>query len=423
MLLTLGSVAAEHGGTDDFEADGLAQRWTGVGDIRASREIEEGNAFVRVRADRGGILASRAGIPVPEYRKTGAIRFRCRVPEGFAVEDLVVEIQIYSESRRGARFWRKLDLTDEPVGQWLTSEIPLAFFRHSGGFHLDWGEVERFGFYFRNAGVLDLDDIAWVAANDRHPAPWLTPQVLAPLAFGEATDVVRTIEAGRFVVLTDAPVEAEGARLELARLEAAVAGIFPGVSRPRERRVPLLIFAAEGDYRNFWPSFGEAFDSISPPPRSDGYAALGVAAAWHDPAQGPVRPVLLHEACHALLAPEFGLANRSEWLHEGLASYFQLPWTGQDLVDLNRTRIRTGNLEPLAKLCDGSPISLEKYAQAALLVKWLVEDEERLESLRRAIERMSREGTTDLGKFVEDDFGISLEELETRWHRWAEGLL
>ena len=37
---------------------------------------------------------------------------------------------------------------------------------------------------------------------------------------------------------------------------------------------------------------------------------LGIAGSFYDPAQGSVRPVYLHEACHALIARTFGLASQ-----------------------------------------------------------------------------------------------------------------
>ena len=389
-----------------------------LGDGRAERVAHDGadlageglgGKLLRVAGESGTIVAIRSGAPRPDYRGSRAIRFWLRAPDATADAPLTVEVQLHSRDRR-ARFWHKVTL-DEPA--WRREEIPLRYFRHSGGFYLDWDEIERFGWYFRDAGTLELDGIEFPPAETPGETA-LRPVDLNRIAFAGNGG---THTSAHFTVVTDAEFEVAELLAELERLHGLVAADFPGVAARRER-VPLLVFAREADYRAFWPAFAGKFRAEIAPPTSDGFAALGVAATWHDPAQGAVRPVMLHEATHGLLAREFGLANRSEWLHEGLASRYQLHWTRQDATALMKPRFLRGQATPLSRLCDGGPITLRDYSQAVLVVEWMLGDPARRRAFDAALAEMRKRGSTKMQALAPDCFGQDLAALERAWSDW-----
>lgn len=391
----------------------LAERWTAIGELNVSRDTGEGEPFVRIRGEGGSMLVTRAETEPPDYLNSAMLSLRCRAPEATDEAPVSFEIQLHSGTRRGARFWRRIDLADS---DWHEIAIPLAFLRHSGGFSMRWEEVERFGFYLRSPAVLDLDRIEF--SDPKGEGPRLTPERLQAVAFPEpAQSAIH--RAGPFSIVTDASIDEGSHAEELIRLRERIAVHFPAVLEDPPVPIPLVVFEAEEDFRAFWPRFAEAFNSAMEPPTAGGYAALGVAATWQDRSRETIRPVLFHEACHALLERAFGISNTGEWLHEGLANFYQLHWSGQDLVELTAPRVREGRLAPLVRLADGSPIGMDLYADAALFVQFLLDDSDRLGRLRAAVAKMAESGSTALAPLAEEFFGQSLEQLEARWLEWA----
>ena len=108
-----------------------------------------------------------------------------------------------------------------------------------------------------------------------------------------------------------------------------------------------------------------------------GCGVSGVSGSYYSDDFGAVRPVYVHEFCHALLAQALGLSNASEWLHEGLASHYQLRWLKESARELLAQRIATGRLLSLETLANGKPIEVDAYADAALLIDWFLADKER----------------------------------------------
>ena len=114
------------------------------------------------------------------------------------------------------------------------------------------------------------------------------------------------------------------------------------------------------------------------------------------------------------------MANSSEWLHEGLANYYQLDWTKQDIHKLNRARLRNGKMRSLRDLLSGQRIPMDDYAQVTLWTKWLLSDELRRKQFAEAMSEMRKRNSTRLEPICEKAFGKKLEEMELEWLRWAE---
>ena len=406
---------------DDFDgSEKLSQRWTAIGSIGVGRVKAPANAPV---SGVEGMLSSCAAeadskflvnqrFKRPKYEEFDKIRFRIRVEEATRDQPVAFEFQCFSQERRAA-LWRKFTISDDG---WQVVELPMEFFRYTAGASLGWPEVSRFGFHFRQRCSVMIDGIELVASSD-DANPYLTPSEIAGLAFGEQHSQHTN---DRFAVLTNEKrVNGPNVLKELDRLFELIYADFPRLPKPL-RRVPVLVFSKEDEYRKFWTRFGNQFASHVPAVRSDGYSLLGVAGTYHSEEYGSIRPVLLHEACHAILEPSLGLSNSSEWLHEGLANYYQLNWTKQDLVQLTRKRIDQGTFTPLRQLTNGERIRLHDYAFATLFVKWLIEDEARREQLFRCLSEMRQRNSTALEPICEKQFGKSVNELELEWIRWAK---
>ena len=328
---------------EDFDgAEKLSRRWTAVGDIGVERKLVAedvelsgvGGHVVLCKVAGGATLVVKDGFPRPDYEKFDKIRFRICAEVASKEKPIAFEFRAFSTSRR-ASLWRKFSVQSN---EWQVVELPMEFFRYSSGANLGWDEVSRFGVRFRNAGAVSLDGFELVADDDGSPR--LTVEQLASFAFGHNDDADGvTIERDkRFAVITNDPrVDVKQAIAEFNKLFDLIYGDFPELAKPTAL-VPTLIFANDREYRRFWPKFGAAFAAEVPPVTSSGYSLLGVAGSSYSDEYGPVRPVLVHETCHALLGRPLGVSNASEWLHEGLANYYQLNWTKAERI---RTRPET----------------------------------------------------------------------------------
>ena len=404
---------------EDFDSNvKLSRRWTAAGEISVRRidvpdeEDSPGvnGKLVRLQGLAKSQFAVRPDFPHPAWTTADLIRFRIRTPEALPGIPVTLEFHAFSKDRP-ATIWRKFA---SETDQWQTVELPLHLFRWSRGASVDWSNVSRFGFSLRDPATVLIDGIELVANDDG--APWITPEQCASIAFGEDATFFR---GELFIVVTNEPrTDGKQALAEFERLYELVYRDFPDLPRP-ERPLPVLVFATKKQFIDFWPRLAGRYASVVPPVRSNGYSLLGIPASYYSEEFGPVRPVLVHEACHALLGPATGLSNSSEWLHEGLANYYQLNWTQQDPFALNRRPIMEGRHTPLRELTNGRRIGMKRYAQATLFVKWLLEDQQRRKQFAEAMQTMRKRCSTDLAPVCEQHFGKSIDDLELEWLRWA----
>ena len=145
---------------------------------------------------------------------------------------------------------------------------------------------------------------------------------------------------------------------------------------------------------------------------------VGIAGSYYDPAQGSVRPVYLHEACHVLIARSFGIASQGGWLQEGLANYYQLRWGKKDTGVFAKNLLAKRRMVPLGKLLDGSTVELKNYAQVALFIEWILAT--RKERLLPVIRAMAKQGSSALEPLAKVHFGGSIPRLEKEWIRWLK---
>ncbi len=404
----------------DFEEAGLARSWTAGGPIRAARRrITEppsatsyGGHVLEISAQGGAGIYTRPDTPLPELDRQRAFSFWINARDVRAGQPLVLEIR-FAEVGRPAWLWRKVEV-DAPG--WQRIEIPLMRFRPKTGVSVDWDDVRRFGFTFRNDGDVAIDTIRLVS-GDGPDAADLSLEQLRRDAFGDAEDV-RVRQGDTFAVLTDDPgLDLDALMAALDTMADATRVDFPDLS-PIDRPVPLVVFARETDYRNFWPQFAEAYNAEIAEPTADGFTALGIATTSSGDDPGHLRPVMIHEAHHALWSQISGLGNTSAWLAEGLAVRYQLRYMNRSLDGLiDRIMAGRATVLPWTRLTDGRPITTSHYWQAASVIAWMLDDPQRRPAFHRALEQMRIRCSTDLRPLAEPIFGQSLQSLEEQWVR------
>lgn len=115
-----------------------------------------------------------------------------------------------------------------------------------------------------------------------------------------------------------------------------------------------------------------------------------------------------------------GLDNRGEWLLEGLATRYQLAFSGQDIGPVLRAGLADARgWTPFEDLLYGEPIQEARYWQAALVIDWMLADPSRRDRFFAALEAMRRRGSTDLRPLVQGRFGVTLAEIESSWLAWS----
>lgn len=407
---------------ENFEQPGsLGDRWTANQGMKLERvyvppEVRhEGveRRMLQVDAVEGGYFASKPDFPRCRFHAATMVKFRVEAPHASAKNPMVFEFQVFALERKAWR-WRKVTI-DSPG--WRTVELSTKYFRHSPAAYLPWEETRRFVFRFRNAGRLNLDTIELVDASFLTRPGELSLKEIAELAFGSKGK----IHSGKhFAVLTDET------RLKPAETLAALDQMlvlfltdFPELKVPKTP-LPLLIFSAQSDYQAFWGKLAEKFNDKGPVPESQGYTMLGIAGSYFDPVLGSVRPVYVHEACHALMTRLFGLASEGDWLHEGLANYYQLRWGKQDMGAIAKNLIAKGRVTSLQRLLDGRPIGLENYAQAALFIEWLMIESTRKARLLPTIRFMAKRCSTAFEPASKIHYGAGIDRIQNAWIPWLK---
>ena len=407
---------------ENFEQLGeLGDRWMASKGMRLERVSvpvgirHEGveRTMLQVNAVAGGYFASQPDFPRCRFHAASSVKFRVEAPDATLENPLVFEFQVYATERNAWR-WSKVTL-DTPG--WRTVELPTRYFRHSPTAYLPFEETRRFAFRFRNAGRMNLDTIELVDASFTMRPGELTLKEIGQLAFGEKAMIHR---GKTFAVITDEPrLKADETLAALDKMLAMVLADFPTLKAPKSIS-PLLVFSDEAHYRAFWKELAAKFNSQGPTPTSDGYSMLGIGGSYYDPRLGSVRPVYAHEASHALMARLFGIASEGDWLHEGLANYYQLHLTNQNPASIAKTLVAQRRLIPLNQLLNGRPLQIKEYAQAALFIEWIMANGTRKERLLPAIRYMAKKGSTAFEPAAKVHFGASVERIQTSWLRWMQ---
>ncbi len=405
----------------DFEKDALGEGWTAGGDIRASREPAAGEgatgqALRLAAGGSGGVYTKSAGVPA-DWSGFSHVTFRACPVLAAGDAPVVMEVQVLEADGR-TRFWRKIELAR---GGWQSVEVRLAAMRWSAGRVPQWDAVSRLGFYLRGKGEVWIDDVAVRPAGPR-AAQW-SPKELALLAFGaDRAGKIRPLANTDLLLLSDAAeLDPDKLAAHLAKVAQAVYADFPQ-ARARRAPVALLVFADRKEYRDFTIRLANELASQATAPKSDGYTLQGIATSYYDDQAGTLRPTYTHEYVHALLGRTLRLQNSGEWLQEGLAVRYQLRFHPQANVgEIIRQGLGDANFRlPLATLCNGRSIPMNRYWQAMTVADMLLGHERYAKRVPALLEAVSKAGSTDLGPHLQPVLETSWERLETDWRVWCE---
>jgi hypothetical protein len=410
----------------DFNKEKLTADWTAVGGdrIEASRQrLPASNVRDRFAPDGQGVTVRTKG-------NSGLVCRSQRVPQDWSAFDSVsfwvhrdagepisnMEVQFY-EADGKARLWRKV--TVEHTG-WKQYSFPLEWCRWGEGRIPRWNRIDRFGFWFRDPAELSFDSIT-VSKTPAVRSDFLSPDVLAELPGIFGGERVRRKETPEVVILTNvAELEIE----ELAnRLTKRVAEWRRDLGfLEQSAATPLLIvFATREQYEQFAPRLGAQFNSVAAAPQSDGYTISGIATSYWNEQQGTDRPVYTHELFHSFLVRTLRIDTKGEWLHEGLASMYQIrahpPENMSRLVmdGLKNERFRT----PFQKLCAGERIPENRYWQAATLLEMMFATPQYREKLPKLFASFQRLGATDLDPHL-DFLDTTWAELSADWASYCQ---
>jgi hypothetical protein len=398
----------------DFEEAGLSRQWTAVGQIKLARSPLAAPVDESAKPEREGPAPSGFALSISAMAPSGAYTLlgvapakleeaaNCelwiyRSPEEAKTRPTAtIEVQ-FLEADGKTRFWRKADLTHQG---WKRVDLPLRWFHRGDGRVPSWDNVQRFGLWLRSAGEIQVDAISFRKEEGNNAE--LSKDDLLKTAFAASDQRdVRAKSADGLLLMTDA------AELDLDQLAERLGKVRANLNEDlafldRSGEAPLIVFASEQEYREFPMRLAAKLNAEAAPARSDGFTMLGIATSFYDPAQGHGRPVYSHEIAHAILTDWLRMGNKGEWLHEGLATRYQLRFHPQ--ADVSRI-VAEGLADPakrldLAALTSGEPIPTNRYWQAATLVDMLLADPKYSARLEKLFAAIASAGSTRLDPHV-----------------------
>ena len=423
LVASAGLARAGQGGAKvlfDFEKDALGDGWTAGGDVQASREAAAGKhaagQALRIRAGGpGGVYTKAAGVP-GDWSGFSHVSFRVCPVSASGDDPVVMELQVLEGDGR-TRFWRKIELAKPG---WQSVEVRLAAMRWGAGRVPQWDAVSRLGFYLRSKGEVWIDDVAVLPAGQR-AAEW-SPKELTELAFGAdgAAKAKQACNDDLLLMSDAADLDADKLAAHLTKVAQAVYADFP---QAKARRGPamLLVFADHKSYQDFTLRLAGELASEAAPPKSDGYTLQGIATSYYSEQAGTLRPTYTHEYVHALLGRALRLQNSGEWLQEGLAVRYQLRFHPQANVgEIIRQGLDDANYRlPLATLCNGKPIPMNRYWQAMSVADMLLGHERYAKRVPALVEAIVKAGSTDLGPHLQPVLEGDWPALEADWRTWC----
>ncbi len=355
---------------DGFDKARLSLGWTAVGGIEAVREdlpeseVKGGTApsdrgvTIKTRG-KGGIYTRSARMP-NNWSTFGELSFWIYRSKGEATRRQQSELEVQLlEADPKARFWRKVTVSHEG---WKEIRVPLVWTRWGSGRIPRWDRIDRVGFWFRDAAELSIDTIS-VTQTQTARTSFVGVNHLKEVAF-PITDVDDTGKArisrhDVIDIVTDVP-ELDAGKLarQFAVLQKSLLNDFPFFKAPSTPAV-LIVFSDRDAYQQFAPNLARRLNGNAARARSSGYTILGVSHSFWDEKFGTLRPVYTHELVHSLVTRTTRLPCRGGWVHEGLASYYQLQFHPQEnLPSIVQTGLRDENLRsPLKELCNGKRIT------------------------------------------------------------------
>lgn len=408
----------------DFEADRPVQSSSNVTADRIEAGSPQGRGHLRLTMLPDGLTAGSVQWRLPagtDFEGRGGLVAQMRVTGGN--ETKILRWVAFDEQGRPI-FQRRFEL--KPGEAWIRLEEPLRQWRWHDVHPGDWSDVRQIGLRIETpTAQVEVDDVRLVGTS----TPAQRTDWLLRVAFEDRP--VERMETSDLLVATDAVdafSEADLSRLldDMARVRAWVKRVFGDTVRPIDGEGPvmLLIFKEDSDRQAFFKRLGEQWRATLGATQAQGFTVQDICSSTYDPAQGPRRPVYLHESVHGIVARELRLPvgyPRTSPLQEGLANYLQLCVHPRSLgratftTNFNRPIDPAGKgfFKPLRSLFDARPMA-EQYAQLASVVAYLVERDPKL--LRDLAAGLSDgQSATDILARRQTDW----QALERAWLEWG----
>jgi hypothetical protein len=306
--------------------------------------------------------------------------------------------------------------------QWKSVEMRLPEMDPMGDF--DPRRVRDVSFIFFEApdAVLQIDDVEMETA----PGGWkLTEPEMLAHTFGEArAKKVAKIPTKHFEIYTDSAA-AQGKfpkALETAYEFSKKTLGLPEMDEP----LPCYIFQNSNLYFDFCVRC--AHWTKEEAEKTAGHGSGRYFATYY---QSPDAPVVVHELTHSIVHRAIG-GQGGSWLQEGIAVYVEHLWQRQSAAESFAAGLRTGQFVHLPEfmkmpqLIDandvkgGAKTADRLYLQAGAFYEFLVRGP-RADVARGLIPILTRTPKEDAEQpaFVENLFGMSLEQIEKEWIAWG----
>lgn len=389
-------------------------------------ESEKGPApagrALRLSGEAGGGFVSKSKVfDEVDWRKSGRLAFWVyrSADEAKVHPAVVLDVHLMEEDRR-AYFWRKLEMSHSG---WKKIEMPLDWFRWSHSRIPRWDKVRSLAFQLRESATLTIDTV-WAEPSETARGDFPSGELVASVAFPnkDAETPLRSLETRDVQLVTNAKA------LDLEQLAGHLASVAKEIRRempylPEPVRGPVfVIFQSREEYRQFAPRYARQFNCEVNTPETAGFTVEGLCTSSWDAQYGTLRPVYTHEFVHGYLARTLPLATQEDWLHEGLASRFQLTIHPQsNLSEMVRDGLSTPRRhDPLKQLCDGSQVATNRYWQAATICQMLMTEERYRAGFPILLERLRDSKSNDLGPHLEPVWQTDFEKLTSDWRAFCE---
>jgi len=409
--------------------------------LRASVDPEE--------ADEAAVESRALTIVVPlpaglDLSRHGSLELSVRAPSADGHPPPVVRLLALDADGR-TLFSRRL--REAPRGAWSGAAQPLYLFRW-GDRVGRWSEVRAVGVATYGGPSLEVDHLR-AGAGDRGARSAAPPEGwLARLAFGAAArdategeddEEARAeaegsppprpvrVEAGPVRLLLDPTVKedaAASARVgeRVSRISAWLDRVAASAVEPVDDAPVEVILAADADGVNrFLRRLGRQWRvGIGFPPRGSGYTIQDIAVVPYDPKLGIDRPVVFHEAIHAVVARRLRIPpghGPADWFQEGLATYLQFAlFTGS--FDRRQWPAVVERSRPLAEVAK-DPVFNDYPGLAGVMAFLVAERPPWVGSLARSLAR----GATFEEAVKAAPGGGTVAALDRDWRHWARRTL
>ena len=395
--------------------------WQPKDAVSETGPVPAGRALRLSGAAGSGFLTQSKALGEVDWRKSGTLAFWVHRSSEESKEHPTVSLDVrLIEEDHKAHFWRKLEVSHSG---WKKIEMPLDWFRWSNSRIPRWDKVRSLSFLLRDAATVTIDTV-WAEPTETARGDFPSGELVADVAFprNDGATRPRSLETRDVQLLTNAKL------LDLEQLAGHLASVAKAIRRempflPELDRGPVLvIFQTSDEYRQFVPRYALKLNSEAEQPKSAGFTVEGVSTSSWDDQFGTLRPVYTHEFVHGWLCRTLRLASDGDWLHEGLASRFQLKLHPQPkfnefiLASLKNPKAH----DRLRDLCDGHRIASNRYWQAATLCQMLMNDERYQAGLPILLERLRDSKNTDLGPHLDAVWQTDFDKLTLDWRAFCE---